>query len=106
MSLIEVCTGLNCASSNDHIVEEPFILACSHGICKNCIPKDAQAVTCKICGTNQNITKKESTIMKNLINISLPGLFDGLERRMGEQIRKYKGIFERLHHFNPSVFFF
>ena len=92
MSLIEVYTGLNCASAKDHIVEEPFILTCSHGICKNCIPKDTKSFQCKICGTNQKIRKNVSLLMIKLIEKSLPELFDGLEKKMSDELTKYKGI--------------
>ena len=102
MSFNELYPKLLCASSNDHIVKEPFTLVCSHGVCKDCIPSNAEVIECKICGSNQEIIKKESIFMKNLIETSLPGLFDGLEKRMNDEIRKYKGkLMEslRLMHF-------
>ena len=99
MSIRELYPDLLCASSNDHIVKEPITLDCSHGVCKTCIPKNNNKlnwkirwkIECKICGTNQQITKNENILMNKLIGMSLSGLFDALKKQMSEEIRKYKG---------------
>ena len=82
---------LMCASSNDHIFKEPFALACSHGVCRNCKPNNSEAIECKICGTDQKITSNENVFMKIFIDNNFSGLFDKLEEQMSEEIRKYKG---------------
>ena len=95
MSLSELYPQLICASFDDHIVKEPINLACSHVACKSCIPKYKSTIKCKFCGTNQNITVYENFLMKKLIVMSLPELFNGLEKRMREQIKTYKGKFSK-----------
>ena len=44
MSLSELYIDIQCAFYKDHIVKEPITLACSHGVCKNCLPKDSEKV--------------------------------------------------------------
>ena len=91
MSFTESYPDLLCASSNNHIVKHPITLACSHIVCKSCIPKFTTTIKCQICGINQNFTAHENYLIKTLIEKSLPGLFDSLEKRMSDEIRKYKG---------------
>ena len=64
MSYTEFYTYLLCASSKDHIVKEPINLACSHGVCNSCFPKDSETIECKICGTEQKINDNENVNMK------------------------------------------
>ena len=92
MSLSELYSDILCASSKDHIVKEPINLACSHGVCKICLPKGSETIECKICGTEQKINTNENIFMKNLIKSNLPGLFNNLEKQMSDQIKKLKGI--------------
>ena len=92
MSLSELYTDLLCASSKDHILQEPINLACSHCVCKSCLPIESEIVECKICGIEQKITSNENTLMKKLLKINLPELFDKLEKQMSEEIRSLKGI--------------
>ena len=64
MSLNELYNDILCAWSKDHIVKEPINLACSHGVCKSCFPKDSETIECKICGTEQKINDNENVNMK------------------------------------------
>ena len=85
MSLVnersESDSGLQCASD-----KQSMNLACSHGDCKNCLPKESDKIECKICGINEKINSNENYIQKNYAE-----LFDNLEKQMSEEIRKYKG---------------
>ena len=91
MSFNELYTDILCASSKDHIVKEPITLACSHGVCKSCLPKGSNTIVCKICGNKQKIIAHENIFMKKFIERNLSGLFDKLEKLMNEEIRKLKG---------------
>ena len=91
MSLSELYTDIICALSKDHIVKEPITLACSHGVCKSCLPKESDTIDCKICGTEQKINDNENVFMKTSIERNLPGLFEKMENQISEEIRQLKG---------------
>ena len=92
MSFNQLFNDITCASSKDHIVKEPITLACSHGVCNSCLPKDSYTIECKICGTEQKMNNNQNVFMKKLIERNLPELFDKLEKQMSKEIRELKGI--------------
>ena len=93
MSLNELNNDILCASSKDHIVKDPIPLACSHGVCKNCLSKESDAIKCEICGKKQKIKNVENNLISKIsMQKNLPELFDKLEKQMSDETKKLKGI--------------
>ena len=44
---IGVCCAL---AEDDHLVQKPITISCTHLICQKCIPKNNEDIICKICG--------------------------------------------------------
>ena len=105
----ELFSGLQCGSTNDHVVKEPINLSCGHCICKLCVP-DQTVIICKICNAETsrselkvnvlNRLKKNlsglfetvSTLFQKRIKTNLSGLFDDLEKRATDEINKFKSL--------------
>ena len=73
-------------------MKEPINLACSHGVCKSCLPKGSDKIKCKICGTEQQINNNKIVFIKKFIEMNLPELFNQLEKQMSDEKKKLKGI--------------
>ena len=84
---------LNCGLTTDHIVKEPISLSCRHSICFPCVP-DQDKIKCKICSIETDKSKleinTESVLDKKIINSSLSGLFEELEKRATNEINSFK----------------
>ena len=91
MSLNALYNDILCAFSNDHIVKEPFILACSHVFCKTCLPKASDWVQCKICGSELKINANENIFMKSLNQKNFQESFYKLQMQMSKEFRKLEG---------------
>ena len=89
-NLNELYEDLLCANSKDHILEDPIFLKCNHSACKNCIPFDSKELKCEVCKSNQTITGNENNLIKKVIKINLPELFDRLNEKISQEIKKYK----------------
>ena len=89
----EIFCELYCGLTNDHIVKEPISLLCGHSICKQCVPDQAK-IKCVICSTEtdkHNLQiKTESASIKAMINSSLSGLFEELEKQATNEINSFK----------------
>ena len=76
--------------------KEPINLACSHGVCKTCLPIDKDTAECKICGTEQIIISHENFFIQTFIERNVPGLFDKLENWRARQFcREYQELQDR-----------
>ena len=89
------CSEFECALSDDkHFIQTPIILSsCGHSICKTCLPKDKNAIKCKLCGeiTDKDLSNdKEAISLKMLLNRNLKNLFEILKGQSRLQLDKLK----------------